>query len=208
MYKKHKRDITMKQITVKLTPIKLNTINLTVLLAVFLTLTMLSSNAFANPQNVHNKHHKPGKVIRHIPSNSVSVRFNGAVFNTHNGTYYRKHSRGYREVMPPRGLHIRLLPRYHSRLRHRNNTYYTYQNVYYIAENNGYTVVDTPKIQVNRAIKVNNTSSYKLGQFYDSLPTAAKPVTISSVQYFKYDDIYFLPQISGDEIKYLAVKLN
>lgn len=200
------KKITVKPIAVKLATTKLNTINLTVLLAVFLALTMLSSNAFANSQNVHNKHHKPGKVIRHIPKNSVSVRFNGAVFNTHNGTYYRKHSRGYREVMPPRGLHIRSLPKYHSRLRHRNNTYYTYKNIYYIAENNGYTVVDTPKIQVNRAIKVNN--SYKLGQFYDSLPTAAKPVTISSVQYFKYDDIYFLPQISGDEIKYLAVKLN
>ena len=80
--------------------------------------------------------------------------------------------------------------------------------MYYIADNNGYTVVDEPPTRLNQAIRVGNVNDYSLGQTYDSLPQAAQAVIINSQQYFKYGDIYFLPQISGDDIKYLAIKLG
>ncbi|WP_024612180.1 DUF6515 family protein [Pseudoalteromonas sp. TB64] len=162
---------------------------------------------------VKSNHHKvvtyrPGRLINHLPRNSASIRFNGISFTFNDGIYYRKAKSGYRSVIPPRGLRIRSLPKHYSRIRHHNTTYYTYQNVYYVADNDGYTVVDTPNIQLNKAIKIGNANDYSLGETYDSLPSSAEAVTINSKQYFKYNDIYFLPQISGDEIKYLAISLG
>ncbi|GAC22318.1 hypothetical protein GMES_0003 [Paraglaciecola mesophila KMM 241] len=43
---------------------------------------------------------------------------------------------------------------------------------------------------------------------YDSLPQGAEPVSQNGQQYFKYRDIYFLPQSSNAGVHYLAVKLN
>ena len=53
-----------------------------------------------------------------------------------------------------------------------------------------------------------SAKNYDLGQTYDTLPISAEAVTINDQQYFKYQDIYFLPQINGDEIKYLAINLG
>ena len=152
--------------------------------------------------------YRQNRFINHLPRSSASIRFNGISFAFNDGLYYRKAKRGYHVVTPPRGLRINTLPRNYRHFKHHNTTYYTYHNVYYIADNNGYTVVDEPPIRLNQAIKVGNVNDYSLGQTYDSLPQAAQAVIINSQQYFKYDDIYFLPQINGDEIKYLAISLG
>ncbi|MBB1451572.1 MULTISPECIES: DUF6515 family protein [Pseudoalteromonas] len=152
--------------------------------------------------------YRQNRFINHLPRNSASIRFNGISFTFNDGLYYRKAKRGYHVVKPPRGLRINTLPRNYRHFKHHNTTYYTYQNVYYIADNNGYTVVDEPSTRLNQAIKVGNVNDYSLGQTYDSLPQTAQAVIINSQQYFKYGDIYFLPQISGDDIKYLAIKLG
>lgn len=154
------------------------------------------------------RYYKENKYIRHLPRRSTSIWFNGISFSFNDGIYYRKAKKGYHAVMPPHGLRIKKLPRHYSRIKHHKSTYYTYQNVYYIADRGGYKVVDRPIIQRNKAIKIGNAYDYSLGQIYDELPTSAEPITINSQQYFKYNDIYFLPQISGDEIKYLAISLG
>jgi len=148
------------------------------------------------------------RFINHLPRSSSSIRFNGILFTFNEGLYYRKAKIGYHVVKPPRGLRINTLPRNYSHFKRYNTTYYTYQNVYYIADGDGYTVVDEPLTRLNQAIKVGNVNDYNLGQTYDSLPQTAQAVIINSQQYFKYGDIYFLPQISGDDIKYLAIKLG
>ncbi|ALQ09203.1 DUF6515 family protein [Pseudoalteromonas fuliginea] len=159
--------------------------------------------------NHHNSvTYKQNRFINHLPRSSASIRFNGISFTFNDGLYYRKAKRGYHVVKPPRGLRINTLPRNYRHFKHHNTTYYTYQNVYYMADNDGYTVVDEPSTRLNQAIKVGNVKDYRLGQTYDSLPMAAQAVIINSQQYFKYGDIYFLPQISDDEIKYLAIKLG
>ncbi|CAM2791441.1 DUF6515 family protein [Pseudoalteromonas distincta] len=159
--------------------------------------------------NHHNSvSYRQNRFINHLPRNSASIRFNGISFTFNDGLYYRKAKRGYHIVTPPRGLRINTLPRNYRHFKHHNITYYTYQNVYYVANNDGYTVVDEPPTRLNQAIKVGNVNNYNLGQTYDSLPQAAQAVIINSQQYFKYGDIYFLPQISGDDIKYLAIKLG
>lgn len=152
--------------------------------------------------------YRPGRYFSNIPRNSASIRFNGISFTFSNGIYYRKAKSGYHVVKPPRGLRIRSLPKHYSYFTRYNTTYYTYQNVYYVADNNGYTVVDAPEVLVNKAVKVENANNYELGQTYDTLPITAEAVTINEQQYFKYQDIYFLPQISGDEVKYLAINLG
>lgn len=159
--------------------------------------------------NHHNSvSYRQNRFINHLPRNSASIRFNGISFTFNDGLYYRKAKRGYHVVTPPRGLRINTLPRNYRYFKHHNTTYYTYQNVYYIADDDGYTVVDEPSTRLDQAIKVGNVNDYNLGQTYDTLPQAAQAVIINSQQYFKYGDIYFLPQISGDDIKYLAIKLG
>nr|WP_176372532.1 hypothetical protein [Pseudoalteromonas sp. A601] len=69
-------------------------------------------------------------------------------------------------------------------------------------------MVDAPEVLVNKAVKVESDNSYELGQTYDTLPITAEAVTINEQQYFKYQDIYFLPQINDDEVKYLAINLG
>ncbi|WP_457934091.1 hypothetical protein LOS73_18220 [Pseudoalteromonas sp. SCSIO 43210] len=159
--------------------------------------------------NHHNSvTYRQNRFVNHLPRSSASIRFNGISFTFNDGLYYRKAKRGYHVVKPPRGLRINTLPRNYRHFKHHNTTYYTYQNVYYMADNDGYTVIDEPSTRLNQAIKVGNVKDYRLGQTYDSLPMAAQAVIINSQQYFKYGDIYFLPQISDDEIKYLAIKLG
>lgn len=159
--------------------------------------------------NHHNSvTYRQNRFVNHLPRSSASIRFNGISFTFNDGLYYRKAKRGYHVVKPPRGLRINTLPRNYRHFKHHNTAYYTYQNVYYMADNDGYTVVDEPSTRLNQAIKVGNVKDYRLGQTYDSLPMAAQAVIINSQQYFKYGDIYFLPQISDDEIKYLAMKLG
>ncbi|MBQ4856918.1 DUF6515 family protein [Pseudoalteromonas sp. MMG007] len=152
--------------------------------------------------------YRPGRYFSNIPRNSASIRFNGISFTFSDGIYYRKAKSGYHVVKPPRGLRVRSLPKHYSYFKRHNTTYYTYQNVYYVADNNGYRVVDAPNVIVNKAVKVGTAINYELGQTYDTLPITAEAVTINEQQYFKYDDIYFLPQISEDEIKYLAINLG
>lgn len=159
--------------------------------------------------NHHNSvTYRQNRFVNHLPRSSASIRFNGISFTFNDGLYYRKAKRGYHVVKPPRGLRINTLPRNYRHFKHHNTAYYTYQNVYYMADNDGYTVVDEPSTRLNQAIKVSNVKDYRLGQTYDSLPMAAQAVIINSQQYFKYGDIYFLPQISDDEIKYLAISLG
>ena len=192
---------------------------LTFILPALLALSAVSTNTLA-ASNENSKNHKSQykkqqyinrvhkKIVRRLPRNSASIRFNGLTFNINNGVYYQRAGKGYRQVRPPKGLRIRSLPRHYSRIRHHNTTYYTYQNVYYIADNEGYTVVEQPKIRVNSAILINNENNYNLGQSYAALPAMAEPININKQQYFKYDDIYFLPQIQEDTITYLAISLN
>jgi hypothetical protein len=166
-------------------------------------LTTLSGDALSNPQ-IKNERLFLGKVLQHPAKPSPSLHLK----NKRPKRYLRNHQRSYTGIHATYGWHINSRPMHHWRTKPPRAKYYRQQNVYYIVDHSGYRRVDAPKVVVNQAINVTPSEHYQLGKLYNSLPIGAEPITISDQQYFKYHDIYFLAQISGDKIKYLAVRLH
>lgn len=172
-----------------------------------LIITAFSGAAQSNPK-IENERLLPGKILQHPAKHKPSLQFNNRRFNRHPRRAFRHHYSGFPSIIATHGWHSRSRPLHHWRTKHATTVNYRQQKVYYIIDNTGYHIVDAPKVRVNQARKVTPEHRYQLGQLYSSLPTGAEPITIAQQQYFKYHDIYFLAQISGDSIKYLALKLH
>jgi hypothetical protein len=152
----------------------------------------------AQKRNTHRVNH------RYSPFNlGTSIIFGNAHFRFNQGVFYRKMAHGYTPTHPPVGLRIKHLPKNHKRIFSRNKAYFLAYGIYYAADSNGYIVVDEPNFSSQPA-----NSIYKLGEHYNEVPAGADSVVINSQQYFKYNSIYFLPQINGEQIQYLALKLD
>ena len=136
--------------------------------------------------------YKTGALVRKAPVNSISLRFGGVSFVFHEGLYYRHVKQGYKVVRPPVGLRVGYLPAGYERIVVKGSAYYFAQGIYYVFDNGGYRVIDEP-------VYLDNT--YDTGVSIES-------VIQNGQQYFKYYDIYFLPQSSNAGVHYLAVKLD
>lgn len=171
--------------------------------------------------------YKTGAVVQRAPAKGVSLRFGGLSFIFHDGLYYRNYKQGYKVVRPPVGLTVRYLPAGYERIVARGLTYYFAQGIYYVFDDGAYRVINEPSDtliyqddvynaggstivahSVESQQYANQTSGFVLGKTYGSLPPSAKLVTVSGQQYFQYRDIYFLPQSTGGDVRYLALKLN
>lgn len=172
-----------------------------------LIITAFSSNAQINPE-VQKEPLFQGKVLQHPVKPGQGLHLNGPQFRNHRSRYFRNYHRSYPRNITSHGWYMHSQPVRHWRAQYHTTSHYPQHKVYYIINNTGYSEVYAPKVRVNQALKVTPANRYQLGQMYNSLPTGAEPITISGQQYFKYHDIYFLAQISGDTVKYLAIKLN
>ncbi|MEH6711773.1 MAG: DUF6515 family protein [Paraglaciecola polaris] len=210
---------------------------LTVLLPVVMTLAVLPNISAAQSREAHqhrNETHGPvvvhkrvvyktGAVVRKAPTNSIALRFGGVSFMFNNGLYYRHMNNGYKVVRPPVGLKVRHLPNGYERIVIQSRPYYFAQGIYYVFDNGDYRVIDEPSTQViyrdsspvvvSQSIETQNGNAsqrfgYVLGNTYDELPSGVQLVSVNKQQYFQYRDIYFIPQSSAGEVRYLAVKLN
>ena len=86
-----------------------------------------------------------------FPRGAVEVVHGRDHFYMHRGFYYRHTPRGYMLVRPPRGIIIRALPPFYTRIYVGNVWYYRCQDVYYRAVPAGYIVVDPPVTVVQAA---------------------------------------------------------
>lgn len=156
------------------------------------------------------KVYKAGAVVHKAPSKGISVNFGGVSFIFNEGFYYRYGHQGYTVVRPPSGLKVRYLPNGHEKVIVKGRSYYAVQGIYYVFDNGYYRVVEAPGGTIIRSTTIlpTQSSSFQLGNSYSALPQGAESVTINGQQYFQYRDIYFLPQLSGQGIHYLAVRLN
>tara|TARA_R110002012_G_C11636005_1_gene610199 strand:- start:1086 stop:1799 length:714 start_codon:yes stop_codon:yes gene_type:complete len=167
--------------------------------------------------------YKTGALVRKAPVNSISLRFGGVSFVFHEGLYYRHVKQGYKVVRPPVGLRVGYLPAGYERIVVRGSAYYFAQGIYYVFDNGAYRVIDEPAylgdeyVSEDNSVVANsleyqpstaNNTGYELGKAYDSLPQGVESVIQNGQQYFKYRDIYFLPQSSNAGVHYLAVKLD
>ncbi len=162
--------------------------------------------------------YKTGAVVHKVPSSGISLRFGNVSFIFNEGVYYRPVSQGYAVVRPPVGLKVRSLPKGREKVVIKGRGYYVSQGIYYVHDNGYYRVINEPR---NDLIYSSHTSAvaekkgrgarsagFQLGSTYGSIPQGAKSVTVNGQQYFKYRDVYFLPQSSGRGVHYLAVRLN
>ncbi|MDO6592584.1 DUF6515 family protein [Neptuniibacter sp. 1_MG-2023] len=156
------------------------------------------------------KVYKTGAVVHKAPAKGISVNFGGVSFIFNDGFYYRYGHQGYTVVRPPSGLKIRYLPNGHEKVIVKGRSYYAVQGIYYVFDNGYYRVVEAPSGTIIRSTTIlpTRSSNFQLGNRYSALPQGAASVTINGQQYFQYRDIYFLPQLSGQGIHYLAVRLN
>jgi len=157
--------------------------------------------------------YRTGARIHKSPRNGRTLRFGGLSFIFSSGLYYQHLNNAYTVVRPPIGLKIRYLPNGFEDLFINGNHYYFYQGIYYIATGAYYQVVeepfnDTVSSSINQANKEQQNEEFELGQRYSTLPEGSQLVVINGDQYFKYQDIYFLPQSSDSSVDYLAVKLD
>ena len=101
------------------------------------------------------------------------------------------------------------------------SSYYFFQGIYYVYEAGNYRVIDEPASFVTSSNNSSNANviisqdevnaenlSFQLGKAYSALPQGAQSVIVNGQQYFKYEDVYFLPQSSNNTVHYLAVKLE
>ena len=179
-------------------------------------------NAYKKPTNAHKRVvYKTGAVLRTQPVNGIALRFGGVSFIFNNGLYYRHLDKGYTVVRPPIGLKISLLPKGYERIIIMGSSYYFFQGIYYVYEAGNYRVIDEPASFVTSSNNSSNANviisqdevnaenlSFQLGKAYSALPQGAQSVIINGQQYFKYEDVYFLPQSSNNTVHYLAVKLE
>ena len=181
-----------------------------------------TTNAYKKPPNAHKRVvYKTGAVLRKKPVNGIALRFGGVSFIFNNGLYYRHLDKGYTVVRPPIGLKISLLPKGYERIIIMGSSYYFFQGIYYVYEAGNYRVIDEPASFVTSSNNSSNANviisqdevnaenlSFQLGKAYSALPQGAQSVIINGQQYFKYEDVYFLPQSSNNTVHYLAVKLE
>ena len=167
--------------------------------------------------------YKTGSVMRKAPKNGLTIRFGGASFIVNDGIYYRHLNNGYTVVRPPIGLKVRSLPKGYERIVVRGNPLYFSLGIYYVFDNGYYRVIAEPTSDVIYSDNVSHvvaqsietqqdmsakSSGFQLGKAYSSLPQGAQSVVVSGQQYFKFRDIYFLAQSSGNSVHYLALKLD
>jgi len=151
--------------------------------------------------------YKSGLRLHKSPRNGLRLRFGGLSFIFSSGLYYRHINNGYTVVHPPVGLKIRYLPHGFEDVFINGIHYYFFHGIYYIANGVYYQVVDEPVID-ETAYEIQKNDDFELGQRYSSLPEGAQLIVINGEQYFKYQNIYFLPQSSDNNVDYLAVKLD
>lgn len=162
--------------------------------------------------------YKTGAVIRKAPTNGLALRFGGVSFIFNEGLYYRHVNQVYTVVRPPVGLRVSYLPNGYEHIIIKGRPYYFLQGIYYVFDNGDYRVIeepisddtdsDSPSQILVQSVETASNTSFQLGKAYDSLPQGAQSVLVNDQQYFKYHDIYFLPQSSGNSVYYLAVKLE
>lgn len=157
--------------------------------------------------------YRAGTRLHKSPINGRILRFGGLSFIFSSGLYYQHLNNAYTVVRPPIGLKIRYLPNGFERLLIDGKHYYFFQGIYYIAVGAYYQVVEEPfsgttSLSIIQANKEQQNSDFELGQRYSLLPKGAELVIVNEEQYFKYRDIYFLPQSSDSGVDYLAVKLD
>lgn len=159
--------------------------------------------------------YKAGLRSHKLPRNGRRLRFAGLSFIFSSGLYYRHLNNGYTVVHPPVGLKIRYLPQGFEDIFIHGIHYYFFQGIYYIANGGYYEVVEEPSSDTT-SLSISDEAAYinelhddfELGQHYSLLPKGAQLVVINGEQYFKFQDIYFLPQSFDNGVHYLAVKLN
>lgn len=180
------------------------------------------TKAYKKPAIAHKRVvYKTGAVLRKKPVNGIALRFGGVSFLFNNGLYYRHLDKGYTVVRPPIGLKISLLPKGYERIIIMGSSYYFFQGIYYVYDAGNYRVIDEPASFVtssNNSLNANviisqdevidENLSFQLGKAYSALPQGAQSVIVNGQQYFKYEDVYFLPQSSNNTVHYLAVKLE
>ncbi len=86
-----------------------------------------------------------------FPRGAVEVVHGRDRFYMHRGLYYRYTPRGYMLVRPPRGIVIRTLPPFYTRIYIGNVLYYRCEDVYYRPAPEGYVIVDPPVTVVQAA---------------------------------------------------------
>ncbi|WP_025565216.1 DUF6515 family protein [Psychromonas sp. SP041] len=159
--------------------------------------------------------YKIGLRSHKLPRNGRRLSFGGLSFIFSSGLYYRYLNNGYTVVHPPVGLKIRYLPHGFENLFVNGHHYYFFQGIYYITAGAYYQVVEAP-FNDTTTLSVTDETQYEqqqsdyfeLGQRYSVLPEGAELVVVNGEQYFKYQNIYFLPQSSDNDVDYLAVKLD
>ncbi|MEL0659947.1 DUF6515 family protein [Psychromonas arctica] len=159
--------------------------------------------------------YKTGLRSHKLPRNGRRLRFAGLSFIFSSGLYYRHLNNGYTVVHPPVGLKIRYLPQGFEDIFIHGIHYYFFQGIYYIANGGYYEVVEEPSSDTAALPVIDETQYeqqqsdyFELGQRYSVLPEGAELVVVNGEQYFKFQDIYFLPQSSDNDVNYLAVKLD
>ncbi|XQW85119.1 DUF6515 family protein [Thalassotalea piscium] len=179
-------------------------------------------NAHKKLPNAHKRVvYKTGAVLRKKPVNGIALGFGGVSYIFNNGLYYRHLDKGYTVVRPPIGLKISLLPKGYERIIIMGSSYYFFQGIYYVYDAGYYRVIDEPaslvtssnsssiaNVIISQDEGLAENLSFQLGKAYSALPQGAQPVIVNGQQYFKYEDVYFLPQSSNNTVHYLAVKLE
>ena len=142
-------------------------------------------------------YHRPGYVIHTLPRVAVTLSIGGLLFYYADGIYYKHASSGFIVSVPPIGLIVTTLPVGYTVFVMSGRTYYYYADVYYVWDSYraGYRVVEAPV----------DDSAYQPGDIVESLPDGASAVTINGMQYYRYDNLYFMQTIQGNRIVYIVV---
>jgi len=142
-------------------------------------------------------YHRPGYTIHTLPRLAVTLAIGGLLFYYADGIYYRHATSGFIVATPPVGVVITTLPVGYTVFVLGGLTYYYYADVYYVWDSyrGGYRVVEAPL----------DVSTYQPGEIVDILPDGATSVTINGVQYYRYNNIYFMQTVQGNRVVYVVV---
>ncbi len=148
-----------------------------------------------------------GHTVNQIPGTSISLSVGNRHVWFHLGTFFEHYERGYRVVRAPVGLSMITLPPGYRRMVIGGNTYFYLEGNYYLYDGrlNHYVVVEPPNV-INEPVVYDG--EYHPGEVYSRLPLGARPIEINGIQYFKYQTLYFLPQVIDGEVSYLALRLD
>lgn len=142
-------------------------------------------------------YHRPGYTIHTLPRLAVTLAIGGLLFYYADGIYYRHATSGFIVATPPVGVVITTLPVGYTVFVLGGLTYYYYADVYYVWDSyrGGYRVVEAPL----------DVSTYQPGEIVYTLPDGATSVTINGVQYYRYNNIYFMQTVQGNRVVYVVV---